>query len=69
MPELVKGQVYRLNPGSDDEVLTQHGYLWIYAYHDHQLNSYFFKSVATGKVDWWPSIWMEELEEADAEGG
>jgi hypothetical protein len=62
MYKLVAGQMYRLNPGSDDGTLAQEGYLWIYAYYDHQLDSYFFKSIATGKIDWWPLSWMEAVD-------
>ena len=62
MSEFVEGQLYRLNSESDDKGLFQDGYLWIYTHYDHQLDSYFFKSIATGKIDWWPLSWMEAVD-------
>jgi hypothetical protein len=59
MDKFIKGRVYRLNSESDDKGLFQDGYLWIYTHYDHPTDCYFFKSIATGRIDWWPPLWMK----------
>jgi hypothetical protein len=61
MSELVKGQVYRLNWPSPSLDYTKDGYLWVFLGRRTfaGIKRHVFKSVATGKVDWWPPLWVE----------
>jgi hypothetical protein len=62
MPKFVEGQVYKLTPVTGYIFNPEHGYLWIYSYYEARGYSYYFKSIATGEVDWWPPHWMEGLD-------
>jgi hypothetical protein len=67
MPKFVVGEVYRLDPKGDTNTsyYLRNGYLWMHSYYCAKDDTYYFKSLATGEVDWWPRGWMEA---ADGEG-
>jgi hypothetical protein len=62
MPKFVDGQVYKLTTETDYIFNPKHGYLWIYSYYNEPQDLYYFKSIATGSIDWWPEHWMIGLD-------
>ena len=67
MPKFVEGQVYRLHKDATASGLFDDGYLWIFV-GMRELDGgtrHAFKSVATGELEWWPPLWIQEPEGED----
>jgi hypothetical protein len=64
MPKFVVGEVYRLDPQgvTNTSYYMRNGHLWMYSYYQEKDDTYYFKSIATGEVDWWPPQWMKGLD-------
>jgi len=64
MVKFVVGEVYQLHTPAKPSIsyYSENGYLWIHSYYEANEDRYYFKSIATGKVDWWPRNWMEGLD-------